>query len=127
MIVSRFGKRFTRARVAEILATYGASTERASTVRTIPIPAINTPEARAAVKAEQPAVVLSDFLPHAERASVGGHALPRLNFHAGINPRYRGLMGGYWARIMGDEANFGSTCISSIPASTPARSSIASG
>ncbi|SIQ16586.1 Formyl transferase [Rhizobium sp. RU20A] len=109
MIVSRFGKRFTRARAAEILAAYGASTERASAIRTIPIPAINTPEALAAVMAEQPAVIFLISCRMLSAQALAEMPCPVLNFHAGINPRYRGLMGGYWARVMKDEANFGST------------------
>jgi len=35
--------------------------------------------------------------------------VPVLNLHAGINPAYRGQMGGYWALISGDEHNFGAT------------------
>lgn len=34
---------------------------------------------------------------------------PVLNYHAGINPKYRGMNGGYWAMVNGDIDNFGGT------------------
>jgi folate-dependent phosphoribosylglycinamide formyltransferase PurN len=34
---------------------------------------------------------------------------PVLNYHAGINPQYRGMNGGYWALASGDADNFGAT------------------
>ena len=34
---------------------------------------------------------------------------PVINFHAGINPAYRGQMGGYWALVERDRGNFGAT------------------
>ncbi|WNO61687.1 formyl transferase [Rheinheimera sp. MMS21-TC3] len=34
---------------------------------------------------------------------------PVINIHAGINPKYRGVHGGYWALVNKDAANFGST------------------
>jgi methionyl-tRNA formyltransferase len=32
-----------------------------------------------------------------------------INYHSGINPKYRGLAGGWWARASGDHANYGTT------------------
>ncbi len=109
MIVSRFGKRFTRTRAAEILSSYDASTERAAGLRTIPIGSINTPEALAVLQAEKPAVVFLISCRMLQATTLAAIACPVLNFHAGINPQYRGLMGGYWARVMRDEDNFGAT------------------
>ncbi|CAM3863940.1 formyl transferase [Rheinheimera salexigens] len=34
---------------------------------------------------------------------------PVINIHAGINPKYRGVHGGYWALVNQDAVNFGST------------------
>ncbi len=98
-----------RARAAEIRATYGASTDRAATIRTVEIGSINAPEAIAAVKAEQPAVVFLISCRMLSAATLAQMPCPVLNFHAGINPHYRGLMGGYWSRVMRDEGNFGAT------------------
>jgi methionyl-tRNA formyltransferase len=36
-------------------------------------------------------------------------AAPVINFHSGINPKYRGQAGGYWALAMGDAPNAGVT------------------
>lgn len=35
--------------------------------------------------------------------------IPILNYHAGINPKYRGMFGGYWSRRNGDVDNYGTT------------------
>ena len=34
---------------------------------------------------------------------------PFINYHAGLNPKYRGMNGGYWAHATGDEKNAGVT------------------
>ena len=36
-------------------------------------------------------------------------ACPVINYHSGINPKYRGLAGGWWARATGDHENYGTT------------------
>lgn len=36
-------------------------------------------------------------------------AAPFINYHAGLNPKYRGMNGGYWAYATGDEKNAGVT------------------
>nr|MCU0832565.1 formyl transferase [Rhizobiaceae bacterium] len=43
------------------------------------------------------------------KATLAAIPCPVLNYHAGINPAYRGMNGGYFARALGDEANFGTT------------------
>ena len=35
--------------------------------------------------------------------------VPCINYHAGLNPKYRGMNGGYWALAKGDCQNFGVT------------------
>lgn len=109
MVVSRFGKRFTEKRAAEIIESYHVDHRHDGSLRRIALPSINTPEAIASVKALTPSVVFLVSCRILSASTLSQFTCPVINFHAGINPQYRGLMGGYWARIQRDEANFGTT------------------
>ncbi|WP_275783272.1 formyl transferase [Pararhizobium gei] len=109
MVVSKFGKRFTEKRAQEIIRQYNVSDTINPTVPVIDILSVNSTEAINHIRRLDPGVV---FLVSCRMLSSGILAAipcPVINFHAGINPQYRGLMGGYWSRIAGDERNFGST------------------
>ena len=43
------------------------------------------------------------------QSTLDGIPCPVLNYHAGINPKYRGMNGAYWALATGDAENFGAT------------------
>jgi hypothetical protein len=109
MIVSRFGKRFTRRRAAEILRQYGVSAGTDPSVPVQLIASINDAEGRAKLAELQPAVVFLISCRMLKTETLASIPCPVLNFHAGINPQYRGLMGGYWALVNGDLENFGAT------------------
>ncbi|PYE33712.1 formyl transferase-like protein [Rhizobium sp. PP-F2F-G38] len=109
MVASKFGKRFTEGRAREILETYDVSDVPNVDVRTVPIPSINTPEALDRLTKLSPNVVFLVSCRMLSAATLSAMSCPVINFHAGINPRYRGLMGGYWARVNRDEGNFGAT------------------
>ncbi|MCD7110693.1 formyl transferase [Rhizobium sp. DKSPLA3] len=109
MIASKFGKRFTKRRAREILAAYGVSDAPNADARTVPIPSINTPEALHTLTELSPDVVFLVSCRMLSATTLSAISCPVINFHAGINPRYRGLMGGYWARVNRDEENFGAT------------------
>ncbi|APG91501.1 formyl transferase [Sinorhizobium americanum] len=109
MIASRFGKRFTRRRAAEILRIYGVSADKAPSVPVHRIVSINDAEGRARLTALEPAVVFLVSCRMLKPATLAAIPCPVLNFHAGINPQYRGLMGGYWALVGKDRENFGAT------------------
>lgn len=109
MIASRFGKRFTEGRARDILETYGVSDAPNGDVRTVQVPSINTPEALKTLNGLSPNVVFLVSCRMLSAATLSAISCPVINFHAGINPRYRGLMGGYWARVNRDEENFGAT------------------
>jgi len=109
MIVSRFGKHFTRRRAAEILREYGVSAALDPALPVHRIGSINDPESHVRLKALQPAVVFLISCRMLKAETLASIACPVLNFHAGINPQYRGLMGGYWAVVSRDSENFGAT------------------
>ena len=109
MMVSKFGKRFTTARAQEIVEAFGVSTAIDSRIRRVTVPSANSPELLKAVGDIKPAALLLVSCRMMKAQTLAAIACPVLNFHAGINPQYRGLQGGYWSRIQSDEANFGAT------------------
>ncbi|MGJ7040083.1 folate-dependent phosphoribosylglycinamide formyltransferase PurN [Shinella sp. BE166] len=109
MMVSKLGKRFTTARAQEIIEEFGVSAAIDSRIRRIMVPSANSPELLKAVGEIKPAALLLVSCRMMKAEMLAAIACPVLNFHAGINPQYRGLQGGYWSRIQSDEANFGAT------------------
>ncbi|ANK72740.1 MULTISPECIES: formyl transferase [Ensifer] len=109
MIASRFGKRFTRKRADEIFATYKVSGKPDPSIPVKSIASINDTDAIAQVRALKPDVVFLISCRMLKAETLAAFPCPVLNFHAGINPAYRGLMGGYWAQVNNDLENFGAT------------------
>ncbi|MCV9996672.1 formyl transferase [Pararhizobium sp. YC-54] len=109
MVASKFGKRFTEKRGAEIVGQYDVDDSENPTVPVIAIASINTPSAIGHIRTINPAVVFLVSCRMLSASTLSAMPCPVINFHAGINPHYRGLMGGYWARVENDEANFGAT------------------
>ncbi|HXV29637.1 MAG TPA: formyl transferase [Sinorhizobium sp.] len=109
MIVSRFGKRFTRRRAEEIVRGYGVSTKTDPSISVVPIASINDTDGRARLIELRPTVVFLISCRMLKPETLAAIPCPVLNFHAGINPQYRGLMGGYWALANNDIENFGAT------------------
>lgn len=109
MIASRFGKRFTRKRAKQILATYKVSGTPDAAIPVKSVVSINDADAVGQVRALDPDVVFLISCRMLKAETLAAIPCPVLNFHAGINPAYRGLMGGYWARVNGDIDNFGAT------------------
>lgn len=109
MIVSKFGKRFTERRAQEILRQYKVSDADNAAVTVVDVASVNSPDAIDHIRRIDPAVVFLVSCRMLSSRTLAAIPCPVLNFHAGINPHYRGLMGGYWARVERDEQNFGST------------------
>lgn len=109
MVVSRYGKRFTAARAREILEEFDANPEMNSTIPRVAIASANSPDLLTALDSIRPAALLLVSTRILKADTLAAISCPVLNLHAGINPQYRGLQGGYWSRIMSDEENFGAT------------------
>ena len=111
VFASRLLKRFsrTRGRPAEILRDFGADAAVDPAIRRVQVPSANSPEFLRAVEDIRPVALLLVSCRMLKPETLAGVPCPVLNFHAGINPQYRGLHGGYWSRIMDDEGNFGGT------------------
>ncbi len=109
MMASRLGKRVAAGRASEILRHYGLSADPNPAVPVTRVASLNDAACHAAVTELAPAVILTISCRILSRATLDAAPCPIVNFHAGINPMYRGQMGGYWARVESDEANFGAT------------------
>jgi len=109
MVVSKYGKRFTTKRAAEILDTFGADPSPDPAVRRVAVSSANGPAFLAAIAEIRPAALLLVSTRMLKAETLAAIPCPVLNLHAGINPQYRGLQGGYWSRVLSDEANFGTT------------------
>lgn len=109
MVASRLGKNVAAKRSAEIIRDYGLSAEPDPAIPTIHVSSLNDPSCHIAVTDLKPAAVFTISCRILSPATLAAIPCPVINFHAGINPMYRGQMGGYWSLVEGDEKNFGAT------------------
>lgn len=109
MAVSKFGKRFTTSRAEEIVRQYRVDTNRDASLQRHNVDNANSEQFLRLVAELKPAVLFLVSCRILKPATLAAVPSPVLNFHAGINPAYRGQQGGYWARVMKDDANFGAT------------------
>lgn len=108
-VAARLGKKVGARRSAEIIAQYGRSAEIDPTIPLTQVSSLNEPACHDLLQELQPAAIFTVSCRILSQATLAAAPCPVINFHAGINPTYRGQMGGYWARVEGDEANFGAT------------------
>ncbi len=97
MIVSRFGKRLAQRRTGEIVREYGVSLAQNPAIPITRVSSLNDADAHAAITALKPDIILTISCRLLTRTTLAAIPCPIVNFHAGINPAYRGQMGGYWA------------------------------
>jgi Formyl transferase len=109
MMFVKLGKRFSRVREQAIIDQFHLQTMPDARHRIIYVESINSGDAVAALKLLQPAVIFLAGCRMVARSTLSALPCPVINYHAGINPTYRGMNGGYFARINNDEANFGTT------------------
>ncbi|MCZ7469757.1 formyl transferase [Agrobacterium sp. O3.4] len=109
MVASRLGKRFTVKRSHQIIAEHGLSAELGDTVPVTRFASLNDEECHRAANQLKPAAIFTISCRLLKPATLQALQCPVINFHAGINPAYRGQMGGYWALVEKDRGNFGAT------------------
>ena len=105
------GRRLRRAaapRVREIVGAHGMDT-RPIDAPVTRVPSVNSPEAREALGALAPAVVVVNGTRIIGRKTLQCVDAPFINTHAGITPLYRGVHGGYWALAEGRPELVGTT------------------
>jgi len=109
MVISRFGKRFARARTNQIIATSGIQTELSPDIPLASVSSANGRDCLDLIAARKPDVVFLAGCRMLSKATLSAIPCPVINYHSGINPKYRGLAGGWWARATGDQENYGTT------------------
>jgi hypothetical protein len=109
MMAARLLRRLADRRVAELLARHGLGRKLPDTVPIHPIISINAPEAAALVDSIKPGAILLVSTRLMSARQLAAMPCPVINLHAGINPNYRGQMGGYWSLRENDAENFGAT------------------
>jgi folate-dependent phosphoribosylglycinamide formyltransferase PurN len=104
-IVTRLGK----ARVNQICAENGFERELRPGVDVRRVPSVNSPECHALLRALNPKAVAVYGTRLLKRETLSVIDAPFINFHAGLNPKYRGQSGAYWALRNGDPGHAGLT------------------
>jgi folate-dependent phosphoribosylglycinamide formyltransferase PurN len=109
MVLVRLGKKRFAARIERIVAENGLEEEPRPEHAIVDIGSINSSKCVEALNRLDPKVVLLVGCRIVKPQILSQIRCPVLNYHAGINPQYRGMNGGYWALASGDAGNFGTT------------------
>ena len=109
MIVARLLRRLADRRVAELLSLHGLDRGLPEAVPIHPVTSINAPETKSLVEDIRPGAILLVSTRLMSSRQLAAMPCPVINLHAGINPGYRGQMGGYWSLRQKDPQNFGAT------------------
>jgi len=109
MIASRLTKSIAARRSGEILAAYRLSSMANDAIAVTAVPSLNHPACHDLVAQLAPAAIFTISCRILSQKTLAAMPCPVINFHAGINPAYRGQMGGYWSLVEGDAGNFGAT------------------
>jgi hypothetical protein len=95
-------------RIEQICREYGLD-ESPIPVPVTRVPSVNSPEAREALHAADPTVVVVQGTRIIGQETLTCVDAPFINMHAGITPAYRGVHGGYWALSEGRPELAGTT------------------
>lgn len=96
-------------RIREIWSSHLLDPNPNDTVRVYDVPSVNSEEAHVLLRRLNPHVVAVYGTRILTSATLATVAAPFINYHAGINPKYRGQHPGYWALACGDSENAGVT------------------
>jgi hypothetical protein len=109
MLFQKFQQRTMHARIVELTSFYQLKTTWPPNVNLVRVPSVNAPDCISQLKSCNPRVVLVAGTRLIERGVLKAISAPFINYHAGITPKYRGVHGGYWAKVEDDLGNFGVT------------------
>ncbi|MBU2329177.1 MAG: formyl transferase [Alphaproteobacteria bacterium] len=109
MVAARLLRRLADRRVAELLSLHSLERDLPKTIPIHPVTSINAAETTDLVEKIQPGVILLVSTRLMSERQIAAMPCPVINLHAGINPHYRGQMGGYWSLRENDAQNFGAT------------------
>ena len=97
------------ARLREIWSRHGLEPGPDPKITVHRVPSVNSPACRALLSELAPRVVAVYGTRILTKATLTTTAAPFVNYHAGINPKYRGQHPGYWALASGDAEHAGIT------------------
>lgn len=107
-IIPRLLHKAAAPRIKQLLTEYHTTTDTSGvTAPILDVKSMNTPEARDAIKKLKPAVILVIGTGIIRKETLASHNGPWINLHVGLTPLFRGVHGGYWARV--ERAKFGTT------------------
>ncbi len=109
MLWIRTQKKISAAKIGAIVAQHGLEVEPNPAHPIIHVPTVNSEAFVAASNRVAPAIILLVGCRIVKADILSRLRCPVLNYHAGINPDYRGMNCGYWALATGDVSNFGAT------------------
>lgn len=109
IFIRLIGRRRRRRRLAEIRREFEMSEIVPAGVEIGRVPSVNSPECRSALRALGPSVVAVYGTRLIGRETLASVEAPFINYHAGINPKYRGQDPAYWALAEGDAEHAGVT------------------
>lgn len=109
MMAGRLLRPLAARRTAEICRNRNADPVMPERVPVSRVASINDPQCAELVRELRPAVILLVSTRLMTRTTIENLPCPVVNLHAGINPAYRGQMGGYWSLALKDAGNFGAT------------------
>ncbi|MBE1206748.1 formyl transferase [Aminobacter carboxidus] len=109
MALIRVAKRFLNSGIERIVAEEKLETEPRAGQEIVAVSSANSPELVDTVRKLEPSVVFLASCRLLSAKTLAAIPCPVINYHSGINPKYRGMNGGYWALATGDRGNFGST------------------
>lgn len=98
-----------QARIANIVTSHGLDPKRDISVALYRVPSVNSVHARQLLQLLKPDVVAVYGTRIISKATLNTTTAPFINYHAGINPKYRGQHPGYWALASGDADHAGVT------------------
>lgn len=96
-------------RIKDIMAKYRLDPRPVTKVPVHAVSSVNSNECRALLKSLAPDVVAVYGTRLIKSETLNAVSVPFINYHAGINPKYRGQHPGYWALVSGDAENAGVT------------------
>jgi folate-dependent phosphoribosylglycinamide formyltransferase PurN len=108
-VLQRLIARRSAERLARIWSRHGLDPRPDPAVARRAIGSVNSEACRAALRELQPKVVVVYGTRIIRRPTLESVAAPFINYHAGINPKYRGQNGAYWARSNADPEHAGVT------------------
>jgi methionyl-tRNA formyltransferase len=108
-VVLKRRARARRSRIGTIMTAYGLDPIPAKNIDIRHIGSVNAKLCRDALRGLNPDVVAVYGTRIIRRETLRAVRAPFINYHAGINPKYRGQHPGYWALVNGDPEHAGVT------------------